>query len=115
MFFRGTLFDLALDYKPLLYALVGFAAYHYSLEKPDGKMYEFLKYYDRSLQLLRKSLASGEKHTEAMLATVLQLSTFEVCSLLYYSDDQSTDDDAFLRKLSVTGSISLIIIRLQMP
>ncbi|KAH8691255.1 putative C6 finger domain protein [Talaromyces proteolyticus] len=77
MFFRGTLFDLAMEYEPLLYALVGFAAYHHTLEKPDGKMYDFLKYYDRSLQLLRKSLASSEKHSEAMMATVLQLSTFE--------------------------------------
>lgn len=78
MFFRGTLLDLALEYEPLLYAIVGFTAYHYTLQNPHGKMSDFLKYYDQSLQLLRKSLASGVKHNEAMLATILQLSTFEV-------------------------------------
>jgi Fungal specific transcription factor domain len=78
MFFRGMLMDLAVNYEPLLYALVGFAAYHHTLENPRGKMYDFLRYYDRSLQLLRKSLASGIQHNEAMLATILQLSTFEV-------------------------------------
>lgn len=78
LFFRGTLIDMALEYEPLLYAVVGFAAYHHTLEQPHGKLNDFLKYYNQSIQLLRKSLASGEKHSEATLATILQLSTFEV-------------------------------------
>ncbi|EEA20979.1 hypothetical protein EYB25_008455 [Talaromyces marneffei] len=77
LFFRGTLIDMALEYEPLLYAVVGFAAYHHTLEQPRGKLNNFLKYYNQSIQLLRKSLASGEKHNEATLATILQLSTFE--------------------------------------
>ncbi|EED20571.1 C6 finger domain protein, putative [Talaromyces stipitatus ATCC 10500] len=77
LFFRGTLIDLALEYEPLLYAVVGFAAYHYTLENPQGKLNDFLKFYNQSITLLRKSLASGEKHSEATLATILQLSTFE--------------------------------------
>lgn len=78
LFFRGTLIDMALEYEPLLYAVVAFAAYHHTLEQPQGKINDFLKYYNQSIQLLLNSLASGEKHSEATLATVLQLSTFEV-------------------------------------
>ncbi|KAL1968593.1 hypothetical protein VTN77DRAFT_1803 [Rasamsonia byssochlamydoides] len=78
-FVRGTIIDLALKYEPLLYAVVGFSAYHHSLHQPDGKLYDFLKYYNRSLSLLRKSLGSGEQHGEAMLVTMLQLATFEEC------------------------------------
>jgi hypothetical protein len=68
-----------LHYEPLLYALVGLAAYHHSLHTPGGKLYTFLKYYNKALVLLRKSLGSGEEHSEATLCTVLVLTTFEVC------------------------------------
>jgi hypothetical protein len=68
-----------LHYEPLLYALVGFSAYHYSLHSPGGKLYTFLQYYNKALTLLRKSLGSGEEHSEATLCTVLVLTTFEVC------------------------------------
>lgn len=78
-FFRGTLIDLAMQYEPLLYAIVGFAAYNHTLHQPNGKLSHFLKFYNRSLSLLRKSLANRDNHDEAMLATILQLSTFEVC------------------------------------
>lgn len=78
-FVRETLVDLCLNYEPLLYAVVGFAAYHHTVARSHGKLYDFLKYYDRSLTLLRKSLSSGGPHGESMLATILQLSTFEVC------------------------------------
>lgn len=98
MFCRGTLLDLALEYEPLLYALVGFAAYHYTLENPQGKLFDFLKYYDRSLQLLRKSLASGVRHNEAMLATILQLSTFEVgLTLLFPSPGYAMNETGLNR------------------
>lgn len=77
-FFRGALVDLAMQYEPLLYAIVGFAAYNHTIQQPNGKLSHFLKFYNRSLSLLRKSLANRDSHTEAMLATILQLSTFEV-------------------------------------
>lgn len=82
-FIQHSIIELALQYEPLLYALVGFAAYHHTLKAPDGKLYTFLKYYNRALTLLRKSLGSGEEHTEATLCTVLVLTTFEVwpCSV----------------------------------
>lgn len=76
-FFHTDLIDLALNYKPLLYAVVGFAAYYYTLRQPDGKLSECLNYYNRSLTLLRQSLWVGEPHTEATILTILQLATFE--------------------------------------
>lgn len=77
-FIHHSLIELALQYDPLLYALVGFSAYHHSLHT-EGKLSTFLKYYNKALMLLRKSLGSGELHTEATLCTVLVLTTTEVC------------------------------------
>jgi len=79
-FIHHSIVELALGYEPLLYALVGFSAYHHTLQTPGGKLYTFLKYYNKALVLLRKSLGSGEEHTEATLCTVLMLTTFEVGS-----------------------------------
>ena len=76
-FIHHSLVELALQYEPLLYALVGFSAYHHTLQS-GGKLYTFLKYYNKALILLRKSLGSGEQHTEATLCTVLVLTTIEV-------------------------------------
>ncbi|KAJ5543697.1 hypothetical protein N7513_007205 [Penicillium frequentans] len=76
-FIQHSIIELALQYKPLLYALVGFAAYHHTLHSPGGKLFTFLKYYNKALVLLRKSLGSGEEHNEATLCTVLVLTTFE--------------------------------------
>jgi hypothetical protein len=76
-FFHTDLIELALTYDPLLYAVVGFAAYYYTLGQPDGKLSTFLRYYNRSLSLLRQSLQAGQPHTEATIATILQLATFE--------------------------------------
>lgn len=82
-FVHHSLIELALKYEPLLYALVALSAYHHSLHSPGGKLYTFLKYYNKALILLRKSLGSGEEHSEATLCTVLVLATFEVfCSFL---------------------------------
>lgn len=80
-FIHQSMIELALQYEPLLYALVGFAAYHHTLHTAGGKLYTFLKYYNKALVLLRKSLGSGEAHNEATLITVLVLTTFEVSIL----------------------------------
>jgi hypothetical protein len=77
-FIQHNLIELALQYEPLLYALVGFSAYHHTLQSPGGKLFTILKYYNKALVLLRKSLGSGEEHGEATLCTVLVLTTFEV-------------------------------------
>lgn len=77
-FVHQTITELALQYEPLLYSVVGFAAYHHCLQTTNGKLYDFLKYYNKALVLLRESLCSRKKHSEATLATVLVLTTFEV-------------------------------------
>ncbi|KAL9131544.1 MAG: hypothetical protein Q9217_000558 [Psora testacea] len=76
-FFRILLMDQALLYDPLLYAVAGFAAFHLTIERLDGRIQDFLGYYNKAVSLLRESLASGEPHTDATVLTVLQLATFE--------------------------------------
>ncbi|MCJ1478554.1 hypothetical protein MMC13_007235 [Lambiella insularis] len=76
-FVNHTLVETALEYEPLLYALVGFAAFHETTKKPDGKIGVFLDYYNKSVQGLLLSLKRGQKHTDATLLTILQLAAFE--------------------------------------
>jgi hypothetical protein len=78
-FIHREIVENALKYEPLLYAVVGFAAYHFSVGNPNGKLYTFLKYYDYSVSLLRKSIEAGDQYSDAILLTILQLATFEVC------------------------------------
>ena len=73
------LIDEALAYEPLLYAVVGFAAYHYEVRQNNAKLSHFLGYHSKSMSMLRKSLESGSDYTPGMLLTVLQLATFEEC------------------------------------
>ncbi|MCJ1284509.1 hypothetical protein MMC26_003842 [Xylographa opegraphella] len=76
-FVHTTLLETALEYKPLLYALVGFAAFHETTKKPNGKIGDFLEWYNRSVTKLLKYLKGGRKHNEATLLTILQLAAFE--------------------------------------
>ncbi|KAF2092178.1 hypothetical protein K490DRAFT_13455, partial [Saccharata proteae CBS 121410] len=76
-FMRTTFLDIAVHNDPLLYAVTGFAAYHHTLTKPDGRIQDFLKYYNKSVSLLRESLARNQRRTPATLLTILQLATFE--------------------------------------
>ena len=78
-FLHNILVEHALQYDPLLYAVVGFAAFHLTVTRPNGKIQDFLGYYNKSVSLLRKSLFKNEKHTDATMLTILQLATFEVC------------------------------------
>lgn len=71
-----TLIESALRFEPLLYAVVGFAAYHHTLTKANGRVQDFLGYYLDSVRLLRESL--GGKPTIATIFTILQLATIEV-------------------------------------
>lgn len=79
--FRIHLLNYALRNEALLYAVVGFAAYHRTIQDPDGKMEDFLKYYNKSVILLLNSLKRREKHDVTTLLTVLQLATIEVWSV----------------------------------
>ena len=76
-FIHNEFIDQALSFEPLLYAAVGFAAYHYELQQPQPSLSNFLTYYSKSLVLLRRSLEKHQQSTEAMLLTVLQLATIE--------------------------------------
>ncbi|KAF2235613.1 hypothetical protein EV356DRAFT_444829 [Viridothelium virens] len=76
-FLHTEFLQVASNYDPLLYAIAGFAAYHYTLSNPHGKLADFLQLYHISVSLLRISLRENEKHTEATLLTILQLATFE--------------------------------------
>lgn len=82
-FFTAILPNVAVRYEPLLNAVVGFAAYHETLQKPDGKVEDFLKYYNKSVVLLLNALQRKEQQTMATLLTVLQLSTIEVGAKRY--------------------------------
>ncbi|RMZ76622.1 hypothetical protein DV738_g4808, partial [Chaetothyriales sp. CBS 135597] len=76
-FIHTEFIDQALSYEPLLYAVVGFAAYHYALRQPEASLVHFLHFHSKALVLLRKSLEKQTQYTEAMLLTVLQLATVE--------------------------------------
>ncbi|PKS09077.1 hypothetical protein jhhlp_003691 [Lomentospora prolificans] len=76
-FFYSMLPNIALQDDALLNAVVGFSAYHETLTKPDGKVEDFLKYYNKSVTLLLNSLKRREPQTVATIVTVLQLATIE--------------------------------------
>ena len=83
-FIHSTLVDCALAYDPLLYAIAGFSAFHHTVSQSNGRISDFLGYYNKSVSLLRKSLQTVQKHTDATIMTILQLAAFEVrhlCSL----------------------------------
>jgi hypothetical protein len=80
-FLSKTLIEVALRFEPLLYAVVGFAAYHYTLTKPEGRLKDFLGYYQKSVHLLRQTFK--QKPTLATILTILQLATIEVCLCSY--------------------------------
>ncbi|KAK3323435.1 hypothetical protein B0T19DRAFT_358636 [Cercophora scortea] len=76
-FFRTALIGAALHDEALLYAVVGFAAYHHSLRNPNGRIKEFLQYYNSSVTLLLAFLKRKETPTATTLLTILQLATIE--------------------------------------
>lgn len=78
-FIHGELIDLAPRFEPLLYAVVAFAAYHYTVRLPDSEadFHSFWKYYCKSIVKLREHLASNNERNDLVLLTVLQLATFE--------------------------------------
>lgn len=77
-FLHTILPNLALTFEPLLFSVVGFAAFQMALKEAGGQIENFLGYYNRSVTGLRKSLADGQAHSDTMILTILQLATFEV-------------------------------------
>lgn len=77
-FFKTILPSVATRHEPLLNAVVGFSAYHLTLDNPQGKLQDFLQYYNKSVTLLLGLLKRKEKPNVATLLTILQLATIEV-------------------------------------
>lgn len=77
-FFKSELPMVAVTFEPLLNALVGFAAYHVTLQNPNGKLNDFLQYYNRSVVQLLRLLERKQTHNVHVLLTILQLATIEV-------------------------------------
>ena len=83
-FIHNTLLKHALSYEPLRFAIISFAAFHLALRGKHSIIQDFLDYYSSAIKLLRRSLATGEKHTDATIMAILQLATFEVHEIKYY-------------------------------
>ncbi|KFY19225.1 hypothetical protein V493_08068 [Pseudogymnoascus sp. VKM F-4281 (FW-2241)] len=85
-FFHTSLLEAALRNKSLLYAIVGFSAFQRTLHNPEGKIQDFLQYYNKSVQLLLKSLRRGEGRNVETMYSILQLATIEVTITEYLGD-----------------------------
>ena len=77
-FVHSILIDAARVFDPLLYAVVAFAAFHRAIGQPNGKIQDFLSYYNKSLSSLRKSLQSNQAYNDTTVLAVLQLASLEV-------------------------------------
>ncbi|KAI1300879.1 hypothetical protein F5Y03DRAFT_220954 [Xylaria venustula] len=78
-FFKSTLLPMAIreGNEALLYAVVGFSAYHSTLQDPHGKIEDFLGYYNKSVTILLGNLKRGDSRNLPTLLTMLQLATIE--------------------------------------
>ncbi len=86
-FLRMRFLDAALRNEALLNAVVGFSAFQQTLHNPEGKINDFLQYYNKAVSLLLLSLKKGERHSNAMILTILQLATIEVRALHFLPPD----------------------------
>lgn len=77
-FFKTILPQAARHSEPLLNALMAFAAYHQTIQNPNGKISDFLGYYNRSIKLLLEALQSKQKYNVTTLMTILQIAQIEV-------------------------------------
>jgi len=81
MFLKTDYLDHAMKYPPLLYAIVGYAAYFHTLSQPNGRIDTFLRYYNESVSRLRMHITKNKKQGLSTLLTILQLAAIEVGSL----------------------------------
>jgi len=77
-FLQTCFLDAALKNEALLHAIVGFSAFQRTLHNQEGRIQDFLQYYNKAVSLLLKSLKKGERHSSGMLLAILQLATIEV-------------------------------------
>lgn len=77
-FISSYLPDEALEFEPLLYALIALSSYVYTVSrKPNGSLQDFIPFYSKSLSLLRRHLGNGDGNTLQFLMAILMLATFE--------------------------------------
>ncbi|TVY80692.1 Transcriptional regulatory protein moc3 [Lachnellula suecica] len=76
-FIRTQFLDAALGNEALLYAVVGFSAFQRTLHNPEGRIQDFLQYYNKAVSLLLQSLKKGERYNNGTLLAILQLATIE--------------------------------------
>lgn len=77
-FFKAILPQAARWSEPLLNALTAFSAYQQTIQDPNGKLSDFLGYYNRSIKLLLEVLQTKQKHNVTTLMTILQIAQIEV-------------------------------------
>lgn len=77
-FLMKEFLPLAVANEPLRYAVVGYAAYFHTLGKPDGRISNFLQYYNESVSRLRASIEKKKKQGLPTFLTILQLASIEV-------------------------------------
>ncbi|KAF4126731.1 C6 finger domain protein [Geosmithia morbida] len=76
-FFSIILPRMALQNEALLNAVVGFSAYQTTVQNPNGKLQDFLTYYNKAVQILLEILRKREKHGVTTLVAILQIAQIE--------------------------------------
>jgi hypothetical protein len=99
-FLQTQFLDAALRNDALLHAVVGFSAFQRTLHNPEGKIEDFLPYYNKAVSLLLISLKRGERHDTGTILAILQLATIEV-RLNFLPHNFGTND--FVRSSWETG------------
>lgn len=89
---RDTFIRIALEpqNEALLNAIVGFSAYHYTLQNPQGRIQDFLQYYNKAVTLLLTALKRNEKPGLGTLLCMLQLAAIEVSRSKRHIDQQKS-------------------------
>lgn len=84
-FLKTTFLEFAIndESEALLYAVVAFASYHYTLACGDAAISNFLSYYNKSIVLLSHCLSRRQPDISTLL-TVLQLATIEVRAAIWH-------------------------------
>jgi hypothetical protein len=77
-FLKGDFLSWATKFEPLKYAVAGYAAYFHTLAQPDGRMSNFLQFYNESVSRLRIAITKNKKQGLATFLTILQLASIEV-------------------------------------
>jgi signal transduction histidine kinase len=77
-FLKSIFLEIAVKNEALLYGVVGVSDFQRTLRNPEGKIQDFLQYYNQAVSLLLKSLRKGGQRTTGTLLAILQLAAIEV-------------------------------------